>query len=145
MLTAAKVRPLEEFFQPERRLRPSKEVAISINRGSILCLCATPPRALPKILRVFHVHDLKLLEGAQPYVRWTISDDSGCWFDGSSQQVDLYKGLLLVNADMPLRFRHTNYGPRVVFKFLLPHAYRVHHLGYLQKFFPESLKRYSST
>jgi hypothetical protein len=42
LTTAAKIRPLEEFFEPipaPKPLSPKKEVAIPLKLGSVFCLC----------------------------------------------------------------------------------------------------------
>lgn len=144
MLSAAKVRPLEEFFEPVRprkkRLKPKKEVALSLNEGSVICLCNSPIGEPPTVLKSFRVCDLKLIKSAtNQSVRWAFVDENGCWFEGGSQTVDLYKGLLLATPTSPLKYSTSADGIRAVFKFKLPWPYRLHYLGYLRRFFPHAL------
>lgn len=151
MLSAAKIRPLEEFFElpslpSSVRLTPSKEVAVALNEGSIICLCRAPRKQAPEILRTFRVEKLAMVEGkaGKPQVRWTLMDNSGCWFDGLTQQVDIYKGVLLIQASDPLVIHPSPYGQRVVFKLKLPSQYRVHHLAYMRKYFPKQVAKLHS-
>lgn len=151
MLSAAKIRPLEEFFelpsfQSSVRLTPSKEVAVALNEGSIICLCRAPKKQEPEILRTFRVEKLTLTEGKSgtPQVRWTIMDGNGCWFDGLTHKVDLYKGLFFIQATDPLVIHPSPYGQRVVFKLRLPSQYRVHHLAYMRKYFPRQVEKLHS-
>lgn len=146
MLTTAAVRPLEEFFEFAQRpipkkLKPTKETAVSINRGSILCLCDAPKGHAPRILRSFRVEQINLIQGPQDSVRWTITDDTNQWFDGSSGKVDLYQGLLWAYPTSPLKHKPSPYGERFVFHFKLPSRYRIHHLAYLKKYFPSSVAK----
>lgn len=151
MLSAAKIRPLEEFFElpgpvPSIPLAPTKEVAVALNEGSIFCLCLAPRHREPEILRTFRVEMLTLTHGKsnQLQVRWTITDDTGCWFDGLTQQVDLYKGQFLIQASDPLSVHPSPYGQRIVFKLKLPSQYRAHHLAYMRKHFPRQVAKLHS-
>jgi hypothetical protein len=146
MLTAAKIEPLASFYEPPTALKPltpNKEVALSINLGSIFCLCDAPKNRTPQILQTFRVESLYI--DPQPRspednkLRWTLVDGDGRWWDGSMSQLDLYKGLCLIQPEAPLRTKHSTFGLRAVFKFHLPRDYRVHHLAYLRKHFPRAL------
>jgi hypothetical protein len=145
MLIAAPVRPLESFFElfkPRPVLSADKEVALSLNQGSIVCLCDAPQNEEPKIIQSFCFE--KLSYDPHPVlvnaVRWTIVSDNGQIFEGTTGQTDLYRGLLYVRPDLPVRHKFTSYGVRVVFKFNLPSSYRLHHLAYLQKYFPGAVE-----
>jgi hypothetical protein len=143
MLSAAKIRPLESFFEPvvqKKPPRPDKETALSLAEGSIICLCDSPPNVIPNVLRTFHVQSLKIVKGlGQDSVRWTLVDDTGCWFEGSNQPVDLYQGSLIICPDLPARFKTGPYGLQAVMKFKLPWTYRIHHLTYLRRRFPSAV------
>jgi hypothetical protein len=140
MLAAAKVRPLEDFFEPIFYPPPpeiGKETALSIRKGSIFCLCDAPQETSPEVLACYHVEDLRIVgDGA---VRWTLFGDDGRWHEGASQEIDLYRGLLLMRPTNPLKSRVELHGLNVVFHFRLPQQYRIHHLAYLRRNFPESV------
>lgn len=140
MLAAAKVRPLEDFFEPVFYPPPpeiGKEVALSIRKGSIFCLCEAKYSSNPQVLATYHVEDLRQL--GEESVRWTLVSDDGQWFEGATQEVDLYKGLLLMRPTSPLKTCIEIHGLNAVFHFRLPKPYRIHHLAYLRRKFPESV------
>lgn len=144
LTTAAKVRPLEEFFEPvpvPKTLLPDKEVTIPLKKGSVFCLCDSRRRSTPEVIRSYHVEELYLNENplGEDSARWVIQDDDGAWFEGSRSSVDLYKGLLRITPTSPLLYEQTIHGYRFAFKFRMPSRYRVHHLAYLRKRWPEAI------
>lgn len=148
MLIAAAepVRPLESFFElfrQESDLTLDKEVALSLNVGSIVCLCNAPPGRSPEVLRQFTVESLRYTHHDVLIndVRWTVVSDQGRIWEGNTNQVDFYKGLMVGGPDLPIRHCSSKYGVRVVFKFRIPSSYRLHHYSYLQRYFPGALDK----
>lgn len=144
LTTAVKVRPLEEFFEPvpaPKNLAPIKEVMIPLTKGAVFCLCNSRPHKTPEVIRSFHVEDLYLNRNpiGEDSARWVLQDDEGTWFEGSRSSIDLYKGSLLISPTSPLLFEETIQGFRFAFKFRMPYSYRVHHLAYLRKRWPEAI------
>lgn len=143
LTTAARVRPLEEFFEPvpaPKLLAPTKEVTIPLKKGSVFCLCVARRNQAPEVLRTFYVEDLYLNTNPRKgnTARWVIKDDDGNWFDGSCNSVDLFKGLLLLAPTSPLKVEQTYQGYRFAFKVKMPSKYRVHHFEYLAKNWPDA-------
>ena len=61
MLNAAPIRPPEGFFElfkPRPILSPDKEVAISLNQESNICLCDEPEGVTPRILQKCYIENL---------------------------------------------------------------------------------------
>lgn len=144
MLIAPSVRPLEDFFEWTRArpsLKPNKEVAISLSKGLTFCLCDSPRDQQPRLIRTYHVDLLQY----DPHpilvnnIRWEISSDRDQIWEGNIGRADFYNGLLIGGPDLPIRHRTYSEGQRVVFKFNLPSRYRIHHLQYLQRNFPETV------
>lgn len=147
MLNAARVRPMEGLFAlpPRRDLKPDHHNILPLNRGSIFCLCDAPPQKDPRILRAYRLTDLRVGKTA---LSATLVDDEGRWYErvwapgDRYEPLDLYKGLFLFKPSYPVRARkNPPYGLRAVFEASIPWQYKVHHLSYLQRVFPNVVRK----
>lgn len=147
MLHSAAVRPLEALFrrQPSKPSNPDKSVVLPLNRGSIFCFCEAPDNQPPIVLRAFRMAELRV---GRSSLSASIMDDEGQWYerawgpDDHNSPLDLFKGIFLFEADLPIRSKpNPPYGPRAVFFGKIPEEYRVHHLSYLHKKFPNAISK----
>ena len=148
MLHTAAVRPLEALFRRPTSKKPSeptKHIILPLNRGSIFCFCEDAGNHQPVILRAFRMAELRV---GRSSLSASIMDDEGQWYErawgpeDSDSQLDLFKGLFLLNADIPIRSKpNPPYGPRAVFNGRIPEEYRVHHLSYLHRKFPNAISK----
>ncbi len=125
-------RPVVPFsFDTEQHdlLKPTKQVALAFNQGSIFALFDGDIQT-GHLLDVFKFE--KLFQ-SEDWVRWTLRSNSGMHFDGALRELAVYKDRLLLRPTNPLIVSDSPFGKRVQFKLNLPYRYQVHHFGFVLK------------
>jgi len=139
MLRADRVRPMDSPVQgPSKPLPLKKTVRLALNRGAIFVLVTSTLN--PDILAAFRLADWELRE---PVFRYTIVDHTGRWLDGVSDKPLQLDEKLVIDIRAPFQLVSSSYGLRPVFTLKLPFGYRVHHLAYLRRKFPQVAQKLS--
>ena len=131
MIATQRVKPFafdfDSSYGAEDILKPSKQVALGFNQGSIFVLFDGDMHTG----RLIEAFKFEKLAQAGDWIRWTLVSNSGVWFDGAVRETAVYQNRVFVRPTYPLISQETQFGRRVQFKVRLPHRYQVHHLGFV--------------
>lgn len=138
MLVTGQVIPLGQNEVPEELDTDlTRTCKVALYENSVFLLAKDRGEDPPDVLRIFRLVEFSV-HGSR--FKWVVRDDKDRQFDGMHQPVRLTDQLTM-QPIFPLVMTLGEYGFKVVWEFKAPKKYRVHHLSYVKKRWPEVIGR----